>query len=176
MDEDDLAVARLLERQILKEKRPLACGCWIEAKYGHPIRRDWVLVNSYISACVAHKKISTHYALEKEQEWSRGSFIPKWRDGNGLWVLREEWQLANFLPSAAQPGTPSWIPGPAVLAYKNAYYLLLAGYLGTPVALGKDRPEKMRGRAICLDLRTGKTIPLPVDEDMLQRFGWKKEE
>lgn len=65
---------------------------------------------------------------------------------------------------------------PGVFEDKEKLYLLLVGYLGTPVVLGEKHPQKVRGRAICLDLNMGNTAPKPVPEAMLLRFGWKKEE
>lgn len=176
MEESDLAIAKLMERQILKEKRPLGCGCVVESKYGHPLRRDWFLVNLYEEACPAHEKAMRHFDLERRQGWHTGSFVPRWRDDNGLWVLHEEWAEAHMLPSTTVTGAPMLIPGPAIFRHHGDLHLLLVGYLGTPVVLGDDKSEKMRGRAICLDLTTGKTIPLKVDEAMLMRFGWEKKQ
>ena len=178
MDENDLAIAKLMERQILKETRPLGCGCVVKSKYGHPLHRDWFLVSNYEEPCAGHKKLADSFEKEKSQGWSSrtSSFLPKWRDENGLWLLWDEWEKANEFPSFTNKGEPISIPSPATFTHKGTTYLLLVGYLGTPVILGDNKSEKMRGRAICLDLVTGKTIPLKVDEEMLMRFGWEKKE
>lgn len=164
IEESDLAIARLMERQILQEKHPLACGCIIESKYGHPMRRGWRLISGYLAACPPHNKLYRSLEREKKQEWTNGSFVPKWRDEQGLWVLRDEWLAA----------TTSETDG--VFQYKESWYLLLLGYLGTPVVLGKEKGEKMEGRALTLNLGTGRTFPAPVPEEMLRRFGWAKTE
>lgn len=162
-EESDLATALLLERQILQEKRPLACGCVIESKYGHPARRGWCLVSGYIDACPPHNKFYVSFAKEQKQAWG-GPFVPKWRDEFGLWITKQEWDENTVCNEHG------------VFEYKGFRYLLLVGYLGTPVTLGKEKGEKMAGRVISLDLATGKTFPAPVPEELLQRFGWVKTE
>ena len=89
---EDLDVAHRLERQILKEKHYLGCGCVLESKYGHPAqRRGWLLVDKYIETCEAHEKLHRSFDQERACGWNAGSFIPRWRDHHGLWVLRDEW-------------------------------------------------------------------------------------
>jgi hypothetical protein len=163
LKESDLATALLMERHILKEKYPLACGCVVVSKYGHPARRGWLLISGYVEACPPHNKLYVSFDKENKQEWTKWPFIPKWRDENGLWILRHEWDSATA-------------KGDGVFQYKESLYLLLLGYLGTPVVLGKEKGEKMMGRAITLNLGTGHTFPAPVPEEMLQRFGWVKTE
>lgn len=161
--EADLTTALLMERQILQEKYPLACGCVITSKYGHPTQRGWRLVNDYLATCLPHVKLRAGFEKEKKQIWLDGQFMPKWRDEHGLWVVREEWE----------EGLRS---NEGVFEYKDAPYLLLLGYLGTAVVLGPEKGPKMAGRAICLDLHTGKTFPAPAPEELLRRFGWTKSE
>lgn len=178
MDERDLFIAQLLERQVLKETHPLGCGCVLESKYGHPSKRDWLLVSRYIETCSLHGKIRTSFDREKNLPWEQSSFIPKWRDAYGLWILREEWE-DSIHPTPKTPLQMQYFDkkpfGQGVFEYKGKLLLLLVGYLGTPVLLGKDKGEKMEGRAICLDVKTGKTFPAPAPEPLMMRFGWVKE-
>lgn len=117
-----------------------------------------------LTACPPHNKLYVSLEKEKKQEWTKGPFVPKWRDEFGLWVMSEEWT------NASREGTEG------VFEYKGSLYLLLLGYLGTPVVLGKEKGEKMEGRAITLNLGTGRTFPAPVPEEMLRRYGWMKTE
>lgn len=167
LDDKELATALLLERQMLQERFLLTCGCEVESKYGHPTQRGWRLVNEYQRVCVFHEKIRDSLAREKKREWprifSKFALVPKWRDANGLWIEKEEWDRLT-VP----------LPENGVFEYKGASYLLLLGYLGTPVILGEEKGEKMAGRAITLNLSTGKTFPAPVPEELLRHFGWTK--
>ncbi len=166
---NDLEDARRIERQILKEKYPLGCGCVLESKYGHPrLRRGWILVNSYTETCSIHQKVRASFEQEKKQKWHEGSFMPRWRDAYGLWVLRKEWE-DSLIREEFEEGTPE-----GVFEYKGKELLLLVGCLGSPVVLGADKGEKMEGRIICLELATGKTFPAPVPDDVLRHFGWVK--
>lgn len=174
---EDLDVAHRLERQILKEKHYLGCGCVLESKYGHPAqRRGWLLVDKYIETCEAHEKLHRSFDQERACGWNAGSFIPRWRDHHGLWVLRDEW-VDTIYPHEVGMGE-------GVFEYKDKTLLLLAGYLGTPVTitadsrnpLGKAFNGKLHGRSICLDLDTGKTFPAPVPDEVLRHFGWTRTE
>lgn len=165
--QSDEQVARRLEREILKDKFPLICGCVLTAKYTHPIRTDWLLVREYESACAPHKKIEHSFSSVEERKevkksWSSALFIPKWRDANGLWILRDEWD-AHIITLTT-----------GIVKHKDVFFLLLLGFQGTPVVLQRDAPSKLDGRAICLDLQLGTTAPVPVPEKMLQHFGWPK--
>lgn len=162
LDDKELTTARLLERQMLQERFLLTCGCEVESKYGHPTQRGWRLVSGYISACPPHNKCRTSLEKEKQWGWAHGPFVPKWRDEYGLWLSTDEWHENT---RSAEHG---------VFEYKGFSYLVLVGYLGTPVVLGEEKGPKMSGRVICLELGTGKTFPAPVSEELLRRFGWTK--
>jgi len=160
MDAADLGIAMNMERQMLNGKYPFTCGCVVEMSYRHCTRMDWVLIKKYVSACQQHRHMPESLKQERAQDWRAGDSVPKWRDSDGDWINRKDWNASLFAVAGGSKHGVFW--------KSEGYYLLLVGQSCLPV-----RSEFTE--IICLNLQTGKPAYKQVPEPVLRYFGWHKQ-